>query len=230
MSIFFQNLLEFFAWCRIVASPLFIGFAVSSFVYFPNPSDTRLLIAFGISFAGLAIGILWANSIKQKNGTFRFISSINGSPDLDDFQEKMKMEDLKKRSLIVKTKNKNTKHHSTKTFEELYSDLGVFQYSHDGFSITYDKFQKQFKWDEIIQINVFKRDQLTVDLIEMEIVSIKSSFTISEDLPGWYQFILKTKEVFPSIPKDWDITIIQKPFHTNFTTIYRKNDKFEHPY
>ena len=56
----------------------------------------------------------------------------------------------------------------------------------------------------------------------MEIVYGHKSFTISEELPGWYQFILKTKEIFPTIPKDWDIQIIQPAFATNYATIYER--------
>jgi len=69
-------------------------------------------------------------------------------------------------------------------------------------------------------VNVYKRDLITIDRIEMEIVIEGRSITISEDLPGWYQFVLKTKEKYSSIPKDWDIEIIQPAFATNFTTIY----------
>lgn len=88
----FHTILEIFAWCRIVASPLLLGLGISAFVYFPNPSTTRLLLACGISFLGLVLGILWANYQKQKNGSYHFMSIINGSPDLDDFQEKIKKE------------------------------------------------------------------------------------------------------------------------------------------
>ena len=69
---------------------------------------------------------------------------------------------------------------------------------------------------------VYKVDQFTIDRIDMEIVYGDKAFTISEELPGWYQFVLKTKEIFDTIPKDWDITIIKPAFATNFATIYDK--------
>jgi len=97
MSNIFHTLLEIFAWCRIVASPLLLCLGISAFVYFPNPSTTKLVFACGISFIGLSLGILWANYLKQKHGSYRFMSRINGSPDLDDFQEKMKKESQKER-------------------------------------------------------------------------------------------------------------------------------------
>ena len=102
----------------------------------------------------------------------------------------------------------------------MYSDLGVFVYDSEGFTMTYKDFTKRLNWTDISQINVYKVDQYTVDRIDMEIVYSDEALTINEELPGWYQFVLKTKEVFPTIPKDWDSEIVQPPFVTNYTTIY----------
>jgi hypothetical protein len=115
-----------------------------------------------------------------------------------------------------------TNTNSGKTFEDMYQDLGAFQYDKEGFTISYEDFTKRIKWVDIIQLNVYKVDQMTIDRIEMEIVYKETSFSISEELPGWYQFVLKTKEIFPTIPKDWDIKIIHPAFATNYTTIYDK--------
>jgi len=111
---------------------------------------------------------------------------------------------------------------SEKTFDEKYNELGVFNYNHDGFTINYGNFIKKLDWSDITQINVYKVDSMTIDRIDMEIVYGDKYFTISEDLPGWYQFVLKTKEIFPTIPKDWDVTIMQPAFAKNHRTIYDK--------
>lgn len=111
-----------------------------------------------------------------------------------------------------------------KTFEEIYQDIGPFQYDREGFMVTLKDFTERVNWDDIIQLNVFKTDLYTTDRVDMQIVYGKNYITINEELPGWYQFVLKTKEIFPSIPKDWDITIIQPPFETNFRTIYEKGE------
>ena len=113
-----------------------------------------------------------------------------------------------------------TNSNSGKSFEEQYQDLGAFEYDADGFTIKYEDFTKRLSWDEITQINVYKIDQMTIDRIDMEIVCGDKCFSISEELPGWYQFVLKTKEVFPTIPKDWDLAIIHPAFATNYRTIY----------
>ena len=116
-----------------------------------------------------------------------------------------------------------TNSNSGKTFEEIENDLGAFQYDEHGFTIIYEDFTKRIEWAEITQLNVYKVDQMTIDRIDMEIVYGDKSFSISEELPGWYQFVLKTKEVFPAIPKDWEITIIYPAFATNYRTIYDKS-------
>lgn len=112
---------------------------------------------------------------------------------------------------------------SRKSFDEIYNDMGGFQYDIDGFCITYKEFSKKVKWDEITQLIAYKRDQITIDRIELEIVYGDKAFMISEDLPGWHQFVIKTKEVYPTIPIDWDVKIIQPAFETNMTTIYDKS-------
>jgi len=116
-----------------------------------------------------------------------------------------------------------TNSNSGKTFEEIENDLGVFRYDELGFSIAYEDFTKRLEWADITQLNVYKVDQMTIDRIDMEIVYGDKSFSISEELPGWYQFVLKTKEVFPTIPIDWELAIIHPAFATNYRTIYDKS-------
>ena len=117
-----------------------------------------------------------------------------------------------------------TNSNSGKSFDEMYNDLGVFLYDNNGFIMTYEDFTKRLEWKDITQLNVYKVDQYTIDRIDMEIVYGDKAFTISEELPGWYQFILKTKEIFPTIPKDWDIEIVQPAFASNYRTIYDKEN------
>ena len=115
-----------------------------------------------------------------------------------------------------------TNSNSGKPFDEMYDDTGVFQYTVDGFVITHGNLTLSVNWEDIQQILVYKIDRLTIDEIAMDIVLKETNFTITEELPGWYQFVLKTKEVFPSIPKEWDIEIIWPAFATNLKVIYKK--------
>jgi len=87
---------------------------------------------------------------------------------------------------------------------------------------TGTNFTKDIAWNEITQINAFKKDFLTTDRIELEIVYSDKSLIINEDVEGWDLFVTKAKELFVTIPKDWDTVIIHPPFETNFRTIYSK--------
>lgn len=109
------------------------------------------------------------------------------------------------------------------SFDEQYTALGVFAYTEDGFVISDEKRSITIAWTEITKINVFKKDLVVYDLVMMEIVCGVSALVINEESPGWYQFVIKTKEVFPSTPQDWDIKIIQPPFAENFSTIYERH-------
>lgn len=113
-------------------------------------------------------------------------------------------------------------YNSGKSFEEIEADLGSFQYSTEGFSYKRGDFSLTLKWVDITEINVYKKDLVTVDEIRMLIVYGEKYIEISEEVPGWYQFVKRTKLVFESIPKDWDIDIIHPPIASNYKTIYKK--------
>ncbi len=109
-----------------------------------------------------------------------------------------------------------------KPFDETYNESGIFEYHDNGFTVTYNDFTKTLQWNEITQMNAYKIDLITTDCIVLEIVYGDEVITINEELRGWYQFVIKTKQVFPSIPKDWDINIMFPPFAENRTTIYKR--------
>ncbi len=113
-------------------------------------------------------------------------------------------------------------YNSSKSIDEQIDDLGAFKYTDNGFVVTFDGFSKALNWTDITEINVYKKDLITVDEIRMQIVYGDKQLEISEELPGWFQFTIKTKDVFQTIPKEWDIEIINPAFATNFRTIYSK--------
>lgn len=106
--------------------------------------------------------------------------------------------------------------------EEKYNDPGIFNFNENGFSFNIDKTITEKKWNEIEEINVYKKDLLTVDLICMDIVFGETYITFTEDTIGWYHLVKKLKEIFTHIPKDWDSEIILPPFETSFKTIYKR--------
>ncbi len=116
-------------------------------------------------------------------------------------------------------------YHSGKSFDEIYEDPGAFQYDKAGFTLSYNGLSARIFWSDITQINAFKTDLENIDRIEMEIHCGDDIFTIQEELPGWFQFVRQTKAVFPDIPQDWDIRIMNPPFAANFTTLYDQEAK-----
>ena len=126
----------------------------------------------------------------------------------------------------VDTKSKYGKLIQQKAFDLRYSDTGVFQYVDTGFNFT-DTDQKIFvAWTDIETIFAFKRDLMTVDELNIE-VFLKNNMRIrlTEEIDGWFQFIIKIKEVFPSINKEFDTKLIFPAFETNLTIIYNSTDK-----
>ncbi|MBC5863404.1 hypothetical protein [Flavobacterium turcicum] len=84
----FEYIMEIIAWLQIVASPLLIGLGIAAFIYFPNPTETRMIIALLIAVLGLVTGIVWANRIWKSKGTMWFVSQISATPDLDNLSRK----------------------------------------------------------------------------------------------------------------------------------------------
>jgi hypothetical protein len=128
--------------------------------------------------------------------------------------------------LWVDTKTKKGKVIQQKAFELRYNDTGVFQYLDTGFNFT-NKDQTIFvTWKDIEAIFAYKRDLMTIDELCMDIF-IKDDYRIrlSEEVDGWFQFILKIKEVFPSIDKEFDTNLIFPAFETNLNLVYNSTHK-----
>ena len=126
----------------------------------------------------------------------------------------------------VDTKSKDGKLIKQKAFDLRYNYNGVFEYVDTGFNFT-DKGETIFvAWSNIETIFAFKKDLMTVDELNIE-VFLKDYMRIrlTEEIEGWYQFIIKIKEVFPSIDKEFDTKLIFPAFETNLTLVYNSTDK-----
>jgi hypothetical protein len=113
---------------------------------------------------------------------------------------------------------------SKKAFDTKYDDEGKFVYYEDGIVMDFISGQQKILWTDVEQLIAYKRDLLTIDVICLDIIFDNKRMTINEDTPGWYQFIKKTKLIFPSIPVDWDMKIMHPAFQTNLTIIYQRAD------
>ncbi|MBU2020277.1 MAG: hypothetical protein KJ941_11585 [Bacteroidetes bacterium] len=94
---------ELIGWLQIVSSPLMIGLAIGSIVYFSNPSMTRLVIGIIISTIGLILGIIWATKVWRRKGTVFFLSRTMATPDLDNIV----VEDDKRKTQLNNAKKGN---------------------------------------------------------------------------------------------------------------------------
>jgi len=126
----------------------------------------------------------------------------------------------------VDTKSKSGKLIQQQAFDLRYNDEGVFQYVDAGFNFT-NKEQTIFvAWTDIETIFAFKRDLMTVDELNIEVfLKDKMRIRLTEEIDGWFQFIIKIKEVFPSIDKEFDTKLIFPAFETNLTLVYNSTDK-----
>ncbi len=98
---------------------------------------------------------------------------------------------------------------------------GMFEFQHSGFYFNFKDGRSFIKWSDIIRIDAYKIDLITIDEIRLDIVLEKFQFTITEETPNWNLFIEKSKEVFTTIPKDWDRIITKPAFNANYITIYK---------
>lgn len=114
---------------------------------------------------------------------------------------------------------------SKKRFDIKFNDLGKFIYDDDGFIFQFKSEQQKIKWTDIERLVAYKQDLLTTDEICVDIIYNNWQTTITEETRGWYQFIEKTKLIFPSIPKNWDSEIVHPPFETNLTILYQRADR-----
>lgn len=108
------------------------------------------------------------------------------------------------------------------------NSLGIFEYTENGMFITDKNSKIDIKWSDISTILGYKKDLLTIDTICVDIIYNKSSLTVCEETPGWFQFVTKLKKQFPNIPSDWDTEIALPAFERKLTLLYdRQNRKLE---
>jgi hypothetical protein len=123
---------------------------------------------------------------------------------------------------FVDPKSDEFKTITNQEFQHKYEDLGIFTYNDDGFIVEIEKKgETKIKWNDIREMIAYKEDHYTTDEICLEIIAKNDlMFKIQEGTPGWFQFLIKTKEIFKTIPKDWEIDIAVPAFEKNLTTIY----------
>ena len=127
-------------------------------------------------------------------------------------------------SKFLPTQNGDYKKLSDEEFMELYNSNGIFEYISDGFELTIENKPTKIKWKEIQKLTGYKVDLYTTDEICL-IVQVENgkSFEITESTKGWFQFIQKIKEQFPTINKTWEMDIAVPAFERKETELYNRN-------
>jgi len=100
--------------------------------------------------------------------------------------------------------------------------FGQFEYFDYGFRIKEYLKSTEINWSDIQEIAAYKVDLYAVDEIRLNIVTEKSTITVSEEIPGYFIFKEKIKNIFPDSDKDWEHKVIKPAFAENFTIIYKR--------
>jgi len=96
----------------------------------------------------------------------------------------------------------------------------------NGFAIVTGKGTDTVTLNEVTAIIVYKRDELTTDLVCCDIVTGtadgEQARTIHEELPG-FDAVMDNFETLPGFDQRWRDKVIKPAFATNRTVIYSRN-------
>jgi len=80
------------------------------------------------------------------------------------------------------------------------------------------------KWEQVILIAVYKKDEFATDLICIEYGLVENTLvTIHEELEGYDSVVQRMHLRFEGIEKDWYSKIVLPPFERNYRVIYEKS-------
>jgi hypothetical protein len=98
------------------------------------------------------------------------------------------------------------------------------QTSIDGLAIELGEEKKFVPWSSVDQVTVFKRDQVTVDMICMLISAEGKIIELNETMNGWSEASSALETHLPgSMPwAEWTLKVMFPAFATNAIDIYNK--------
>ena len=79
-----------------------------------------------------------------------------------------------------------------------------------------------YRWEDVQRIDGYKRDELVVDAICLDIQFASNYVTVSEDTANWREFLGALYARFPGIDRDWQGKIMLPAFVENRTVLYRR--------
>jgi hypothetical protein len=131
--------------------------------------------------------------------------------------------DPRKRIIFIGTKE--YKEQIDKDYNDRLVDNGIFRYTETGFAITLTN-TKNIEWKKIQSIFAYKLDLMTTDEICIDIFCDDNiSFRVTEETAGWFVFLERLKEQFPTVEEDWNVSIAHPAFATNLTLLYDRENR-----
>ena len=132
---------------------------------------------------------------------------------------------LDPRKKVIFFGTKAYKEQIDREFNDRLIDNGLFKYNPRGFTISLTE-PKDINWSDIQSIFAYKVDLMTTDQICIDVFcDYQISFRVTEETPGWFVFIERLKEQFPTIEEDWNINVAHPAFETNLTLIYDRENR-----
>lgn len=131
------------------------------------------------------------------------------------------------RSLFPNVKWLHVQTKPPRPFQEIYNDLGIFTYHDDGFHVQFDKKTSiGARWDEIQTITAYKLGRLQPDRFLMQVYCTPpKSFQLSEEIPGWYQFLERCNTRLPNIDKTRTQYLLNLASAPDFMFIYDRQGR-----
>jgi hypothetical protein len=82
-------------------------------------------------------------------------------------------------------------------------------------------------WDDVMQVRAYKRDELTTDLICLDVVLRDwSTWCVHEELPGWDEFLEVAEVALPGMRRrrSWYPDVGKPAFTRNETVIFDRGE------
>ena len=129
-------------------------------------------------------------------------------------------------SLLFVRESKPCERLTAEQVKNFTKEEDVFYYDADGFGINEEERKLYCKWADIETVFGYKVDLITTDDIRLGIYLIDdTTITLSESMPGWFQFNLRLVESIPDISIGWQIAIMLPAFATNLTLLFDRKGR-----
>ncbi len=119
--------------------------------------------------------------------------------------------------------NESTQQSFSKDFlQSLNKDLGAFVYVDDGFEHQLNGRVEKLTWHEIEKIYAYKTAAFGAEETCLDIEYRGAKITVAESTPGWTRFFQKIRQVYPSIPENFDWESMGAAYAATPMVIYEK--------